>query len=269
VFLAVSAVAALAQETQSTTVKSIPAASRSQADCTGFFGAPHLSDDFVVGGGDDDFHSVVRAFVTGESVYLAKRGGGTPDFAVGSVYSIVRKAKDIFLTRRYSGQGGALREMGAPYEDAGRVRVTHVNATGAVAKVEFSCAPIIPGDLVIPYERRTIPEYTVTAPLDTFMPLNEGKKHGMITAAINNYGYFATGAIVYLNLGESDGAQPGQRFRVYKVLPPKHLTWGEGNPVPPETIGEAVVLSVQPRSCVAILVQTYREVYAGDRVEAE
>jgi hypothetical protein len=159
--------------------------------------------------------------------------------------------------------------LGAPYEDAGRVRVTHVNALGAVAKVVFSCGPIIPGDLVIPYERRTIPEYTLTAPLDHFTPLDQAKQHGMITGAINNFGFFGTDAVVYLDLGESDGAKPGQRFRVYKVLPPKHITWGEGRPVPPETIGEAVILSVQPRSCVAILINTYREVSAGDHVEAE
>jgi hypothetical protein len=75
--------------------------------------------------------------------------------------------------------------------------------------------------------------------------------------------------VVYLNLGQGDGAKPGQRFRVYKVLPPHHIKRGERRETPPEIIGEAVVLSVQARSCVAILVQTYREVYAGDSVEAE
>jgi len=267
-----STVAAVAQQTQPATIKTIPAASRSQAECTGFFAAPPLSDEFVVvGGGDDDFHSVVREFVTGESVFLSNHGG--PQFLVGSEYSIVRKANDIFRTRRYSGQGVALQKLGTPYEDAGRVRITHLNPNGAVAKVEFSCGPIIPGDIVIPYERRSTPEYTVSGPLDHFAPLDEHKQRGVITAAINNYGYFGQGSVVYLNLGEGDGATPGQRLRVYKVPSSHHTGWlgssaGTGE-IPPEIIGEAIVLSVQPKSCVAILVQTSREVYAGDSVEAE
>jgi hypothetical protein len=264
-------VAAAAQQTQPATIRSIPAASRSQADCTGFFAAPSLSDQFVVGGGDDDFHSVVREFVAGKSVYLASRDN--TGFSVGSVYSVVRKAKDIFLTRRYTGQGEALQKLGTPYEDAGRVRITHVNPSGAVAKVEFSGGPRIPCDIVIPYERRSIPYYAVSPPLDHFMPLDERKKHGVITAAINNCGYFGKDTAVYLNLGEGDGAKPGQRFRVYKVLPPHPVGWGgsrgEVREVPPEIVGEAVVLSVQAKSCVAILVQTYREISAGDSVEAE
>lgn len=255
-FVLISGVAALAQEAQPGTPKLVPAASRSRADCTGFFAAPSLSDRLVVGGGDDDFHSAARAFIKGESVYLSSRA--TPDFAVGSLYSVVRKADYIFNTSRYSGQGSTLRGLGRPYEDEGRVRVTHVVPNGAVATVEFSCGPILPGDIAIPYEPRSIPEYAVTPPLDPFTPLDSSKRHGIIAAAINNYGYFGQDTVVYLNLGQADGAQPGQRFRVYKSK--EALS---------ETVGEAVVLSVQPKSCVAIMVETSREVYAGDGVEEE
>jgi hypothetical protein len=62
---------------------------------------------------------------------------------------------------------------------------------------------------------------------------------------------------------------PGQRFRIYKVLP-AHATGAlTSESTPPETIGEAVILSVQSKSSVAMVVASYREISAGDYVEAE
>jgi len=72
-----------------------------------------------------------------------------------------------------------------------------------------------------------------------------------------------------LNLGGKDGAQPGKRFRIYKVLPPVSTGLLSSKATPPETIGEAVVLSVQAKSCVAMVVSSYREVSSGDYVEEE
>ena len=268
VFLIVSAVAAIAQETQPAQPRSVPAASRSQADCTGFIDSPNVSSDqFVVGGEDDDLHSVNRQYTIGNSVYLGSRGNA--GFAVDSVYSVFRKAKDIFLTRRYSGQGGDIRRLGQPYEDVGRIRVTHVTPNGAVAKVEFACGGIVPGDFLMPFQLRPIPEYTLSSPLDHFMLLDDKKPHGMIIAAINNHGFVGQDYIVYLSLGQDTGAKLGQRFRVYKDLSTHAAGLGGSRRLPYETVGEAVVLSVQPRSSVAIVVQCYRDIAVGDSIEAE
>jgi hypothetical protein len=135
-----------------------------------------------------------------------------------------------------------------------------VNQQGAVARVNFSCGSIVPGDILVPFQPRAIPVYTVSKPLDHFTPLDKDKQHGRITASHNNFGYLGDETVVYLNLGEKQGAKPGQRFRIYKVLS-RHA--------PPETVGEAVVLSVQGKSCTAMVVASYREISAGDYVEAE
>jgi len=268
VFLAASAVAALAQETQTTSLASVPAATRSQADCTGFIASPSVPDNlFVVGGADDDFHSVVRSFSTGDSIFISSRGG--QDFVVGTEYSVVRRAKDIFRTQRYSRQGWDINRLGKPYEDIGRVKVTHANPFGAVAEVAFACGPILSGDLLVPYQPRPIPEYTGGKQLDLFAPPDENKQHGMITAALNNFGFVGERNVVYLNLGEDVGIKPGQRFRIIKPLPPHPTGFMRSERTPPETIGEAVVLSVQANSCVAIVVDSVREVSAGDAVETE
>jgi hypothetical protein len=188
---------------------------------------------------------------------------------VGAEYSVVRPAHELFRTMRYQGERWDIRELGIPYEDVAKVRVTHVSPTGTVARVIFSCGAIVPGDTLVPFQPRAIPEYTVSKPLDYFAPLDSNKRHGRITASRNNFGYLGDETAVYLNLGENDGAKAGQRFRIYKVLPPHPTGVLTSQRTPAETIGEAVVLSVQSKSCVAMVVSSYREISAGDYVEAE
>ena len=151
----------------------------------------------------------------------------------------------------------------------GQVKVTHVNPQGAVAKVTFSCGPILPGDVLVPFQPRPIPEYTVSQPLDNFLPLDKNKTNGRITASHNNSGFLGAQTVVYLNLGQRDGTAVGRRFRIYKVLPPETTGFMTKQQTPPETIGEAVVLSVQSKSCVAMVVSSYREISAGDYVVEE
>jgi hypothetical protein len=267
VFLAASAVIAQAQE-QSASALSIPVAVHFQSECTGFIAeSPVPRDLFVLGGADDDSHSVVRQFVEGDSIFISAHGSG--NVAVGSEYRVVRPAKELFQTQRYQGQFWTLRKLGKPYEDVAVVRVTHTNPEGAVARVTFSCGTIFAGDTLVPFQPRTIPQYTVSARLDPFMPLDNNKQHGRIVASRNNQGFLGAQTVVYLNLGGGEGAQPGKRYRIYKVLPSHPIGTLTSLPTPPETIGEAVVLSVQSKSCVAMVVASYREVSTGDFVEAE
>lgn len=267
VFLAVSAVTIQAQEAGPVS-PSIPVANRSQADCTGFIASPAVPRDvFVLGGADDDFHSLARLFVEGDSIFISQHKDG--DIAVGAEYSVVRPAHELFRTMRYQGERWDIRKLGIPYEDVAKVRVTHVSPTGTVARVTFSCGAIVTGDTLVPFQPRAIPEYTVSKPLDHFVPLDSNKQHGRITASRNNYGFLGDGTVVYLNLGESEGAKAGQRYRIYKVLPPHPTGSLTSQQTPPETIGEAVVLSVQGKSCVAMVVSSYREIATGDYVEAE
>jgi hypothetical protein len=268
VFLAVSALTVQAQEAEPASPVTKPAAVRSQADCTGFIAeVPVPHDLFVMGGADDDFRSVVRQFVAGESVFINKPNGG--DVSVGTDYSVVRPAKELFRTMQYQGQEWDIRRLGQPYEDVAQIKVTHITPEGLVARITFSCEPIVRGDTVLPYQPRPIPDYTISEPLDHFMPLDQNKQHGTIVASHNNLGHFGRETAVYVNLGEKDGTLPGRRLRIYKVLAPETTGTLSKQATPPETVGEAVVLSVQSRTCVAIVVSSYREISAGDRVELE
>jgi len=264
----VSTAYAQAQETASVSLHNRPVATRSQADCTGFIADPPISNDLsVLGGADDDFHSVARQFVQGESIFFKQ--GKANNVAVGSQFSVVRPANQLFLTMHYSGERWEIRKLGKPYEDVGLVEVTHVNPEGVVAKVAFSCGPIMTGDVLMAFQPRPVPEYIVSGPLDHFAPLDQGRQHGRITASHNNLGFFGRETVVYINLGERDGAKAGQRFRIYKNLPPHPTGFMSSARTPAETIGELVVMSVQAKSSSAMVISSYREIAAGDFVEAE
>jgi hypothetical protein len=258
---------AVALGQQAPSASPIPAATPSQADCTGFFTTTHVPTDIIVlDGADNDLESALRQFTPHESIYLYRRHKG--NFSVGEEYSLVRPANILFRTTRYSGEHWTTHGLGKPYQDVGRVQVTHVTPEGAVAQVSFACQPIYPGDIAVPYQPRTIPDY-VPATLDRF-PLPNGKIRGTITAARNNFASLAIGDIVYLNFGGKQGAEVGQRYRVYYALPaPGHWALMVYPPLPRETVGEIVVLSTQEKSAAAIIVSCTRDISVGYGVELE
>jgi hypothetical protein len=245
----------------------IPAASPSQADCTGFITSGNVPTDIIViNGADNDLESSIRQFTPSESVYLHSRGNAK--FSVGEQFSLVRPAKEVFRTTRYNGEHWTIRGLGKPYEDVGKVEVTHVTPEGAVAEVSFTCGPIYRGDIALPYQARSIPQY-VPAKLDRFA-LPNGKMRGTIVAARNNYGALKNGDIVYLNFGQEKSVKVGQLYRVYYSLPSPSRWAVFGYPAEPrETVGEIVVLSAQEKSSVAIIVNSTRDIDVGYGVELE
>jgi len=258
---------ALALGQQTPVASPLPAATQSQADCTGFIRASDVPANItVLSGEDNDLESSIRQYAVGDSLYLHSRGDAR--FSVGQQFSLIRPAKELFRTTRYSGEHRALRKLGKPYEDTGRVQVTHVTPQGAVAEVRFACGPIIPGDIAVPYQPRMVPDY-VPRELDRFALAN-GKMQGAIVAARDNFASLASGAIVYLDLGERNGVKAGQLYRVY-YRPPRPGLWTitAHPPMPRETVAEIVVLSAQEKSTVGIIVNSRRDVYIGYGVELE
>jgi len=256
---------ALAQQTPA--ASPIPAATISQANCTGFISASKVPADItVLSGEDNDLESSTRQYTEGDSIYLSSQGN--PRFSLGQEFSLVRPAKELFRTMRYSGEHWTLRKLGNPYEDAGRVKVTHVTPQGAVAEVQFACGPIYPGDIATPYQPRIVPDYVPTK-LDRFA-LPDGKLQGIIVAARNNFASLANGDVVYLDLGKTSGAKAGQLYRVY-YLPPSPGFWtvSAHSPTPRETVAEIVILSTQVKSAVGIIMNSRRDVYLGYGVELE
>jgi len=268
VFFLLALASAFAQQAETAPAAAFPAASPSEMDCAGFISAQPVSTDlYVFEGADNDFHNPGHAWSAGEFVFLRSRSG--EGFAVGNEFSLVRSAKELMRVRWYDGQGASIRSLGKPYEDVGKVKVVQVTPFGAVAEVTFACGPVMVGDLALPYRARPIPTYTPTAQLDRFAPPN-GKMVGAITAGVNNAAYFGEGMMAFINLGTSDGAAPGQKYRIFHII--REITGG-GFTVPPEPpreiIGELVILSCQELSSLAMVVKSTRQIALGDGIELE
>ncbi len=260
----------------------VPAATRAQIECSGFIAPGPVSQDiYVKDGADNDLQSYTRQFVQGEFVYLdsVTHGG----FSVGSEYRIVRVANEgdyagvagthmalrsFSRVDMYPGQMPSIRSLGTPYEDAGIVQVTQVTPDGAVAEVTFSCGPIYSSDIAIPFQARPVPTYTPTKTFERFAP-PDGKPTGAIAATRANVAFLGIGDVAYINLGSKDGASPGQRYRVFKIFRDYSNSLMFLPPRPRETVGEMIILSTQERSSVGIIVNSTREITAGDGIELE
>ena len=269
VLFLLTATRAPAQQQEAAAPAPLPAATPSEMECSGFIAATPLSNDlYVFDGADNDFRDALHQFATGSYVYIRSRSGSTT-ISVGSEFSLVRSAKELMRVRWLPGQGGAMRSLGTAYEDVGRAKVIAVTPHGAVAQVTFACGSVRPGDVAIRYQPRPIPEYAPRAPLDRFAPSN-GKRAGAIAAATNDLPYVGVGKTVYVNLGQSDGVSPGQRYRVFRIFRDITHAGYLSLPEPPrENIGELVILSVQEKASVGMVVQSIREISLGGGVELE
>jgi hypothetical protein len=268
VSLLVATAATLAQEASTAQAPALPAASRIDMDCSGFIaGSKVPADVYVLDGEDNVFRQPLKQYSTGDRVYL-RYGAGT-NVAEGTEYALVRPGRQIFETAFwYDGQGGSLRSLGKPYVDVGRVKVTRVTPVGAIAEVTFACGPVYPGDLAVPFKPRPIPEYTPTKDFDRFA-LPNGKKLGAITASKNNLGILGSGDTAYINLGESDGVRPGQKFRIFRLMRDRIEGLHAIPAMPRESVGELVILSTQQKSSVGLVVNGLREIFLGDGIELE
>jgi hypothetical protein len=267
VSLLLAALQGLAQGQEAAAPASLPAATPSEMNCSGFISGGQLSKDlYVFEGADNDFRYWYHSFAPGDYVYLRSRTGAAP--SVGTELAIVRSGSERMRIHRYFGQGLQLRAMGSPYEDVGRVKVMSVTPQGAIAQITFACTELAPGDFAMPYQQRIAPQYTPGTSLDRFA-LPNGKLWGIIAAGVGNTAYLGVGSMAYINLGQVNGVTPGQRFRVFPFFSDVTTAWLTFPQTPRETIGEMVILSVQEKSAVGMIVQSWREISLRDGVELE
>ena len=80
-------------------------------------------------------------FATNDTVFLAGQG-----YQTGQQYEIVRELVDPNKYELFAGQHSMLKAMGQPYSELGRVRIVDTRGKMAMARVEFSCETMVPGD---------------------------------------------------------------------------------------------------------------------------
>jgi hypothetical protein len=222
-------------------------------------------------------------------------------YQAGQLYSVIREIRDINEYELYPGQRKVLAAAGRPYGEIGRVRVVDTRSHSAIGQVEFSCDPINPGDVVVPFVEKQPIAFHVPGHFDRFAPGN-GKLTGRIVLGKDFDGFLGTGMKLYMNMGSNQGVKVGDYFRVVRsysatlhdpvdslsfdvptsedtqVRPPTYeanrFTRTKGPNIhvadlPRRAVGEVVVLNVTPTASSGMIVFALDDVHAGDTVELD
>lgn len=262
--------------------------------CAGFLTKDRIPDANYVNGGLETPAST--KFQVGELVYLAGSG-----YQTGQQYSIIRELRDVNEYELFAGQGKVLAAAGQPYADVGRVRVLDTRSHSAIAQVEFSCDPINPGDIAVPFAERPSVAFRAPGHFDRFAPAN-GKLSGRIVLGKDFDGVLGTGMKLYVNVGSNQGVKVGDYFRVVRSYtatlqdPVDSLSFETGTTedtqrrpptfearpftrtngpnihvgdLPRRAVGEVVVVNVTPTASSAMVVFALEDVHAGDGVELD
>ena len=262
--------------------------------CAGFLTKERVPDANYVNGGLETPTST--KFELGELVYLAGSG-----YQAGQLYSVVREMRDVNEYELYPGQRKVLAAAGRPYGEIGRVRVIDTRSHSAIGQVEFSCDPINPGDVVVPFVEKQPIAFHVPGHFDRFAPAN-GKLSGRIVLGKDFDGFLGTGMKLYMNMGSNQGVKVGDYFRVVRsytatlhdpvdslsfdvptsedtqVRPPSYeanrFTKTKGpnihvGDLPRRAVAEVVVLNVTPTAASGMVVFALEDVHAGDTVELD
>jgi hypothetical protein len=267
-----------------------------QADiyCAGFISKDRVPDANYVNGGLQTPSST--KFEIGQIVFLSGN-----NYQPGQLYSIVRELRDVNEYEIYSGMRKMLASIGHPYGEIGRVRVLDIRSRSAIAQVEFSCDPINPGDVAVPFVEKPAVSFRVPGHFDRFAPFN-GKLTGRVVLGKDFDTVLGSGMKLYLNVGSNQGVKVGDYFRVVRsysadlrdpvdslsfkaqiaedtqmhspTFEADRFTRGKGPNIhvadlPRRSVGEVVIVGTTPTSASAMVVFALEDVYAGDTVELD
>jgi len=275
-------------------IERVPTPTSSDLYCAGFVSKNLVPDANFIAGGLDTPNTT--KYGLDELIYLSGKG-----YELGRQYSVVRELRDPNRFEIYQGQFAQLKAMGQPYAELGTIRIVDTRHRTAIAHIEVSCGPMMPGDIVTPFvEKASIPMH---GPLhfDRFLP-STGKSSGRIVMAKDFDTELGTGMKVYLNLGSNQGVKPGDYMRAVRsyeadlhnpvdslsfkasaaddtqTKPPSFessmLDRSKGPVIhvadlPRRAIGEILVLSSTPTTSTGMIVFALEDVHIGDVVELD
>jgi len=263
--------------------------------CAGFVNKQVLpNSNFVLGGLESPN---TTKFVNNDLIYLAGHG-----YQAGQQYTIVRELRDANRYEIFAGQHSMLDAMGQPYAELARVRIVDTRSKSAVGHIEFSCEPVDPGDIAIPYAEKQPVVFHPPLRFDRFSPPN-GKVNGRIVLGKDFDSELGTGKKVYINVGANQGIKVGDYFRAVRsytadlndpvdslsfkastvedtqrrepnIEPHMFTQSGKGPTIhvsdyPRRAVGEIVVIGTTPTTATGMIVFALEDVHLGDRVELD
>lgn len=159
-------------------------------------------------------------FLYSENNFVYINAGSDKGVRVGDMMSVFRPRGAV--KTRWSRKG----DLGFYVQELGVVEVVRVKPDVSVARVKTSCADMLLGDLVQPFQKRTAPVYGKRPPLDTFGDPS-GKATGRLFMSRDNKELLSAQQIVYVDLGADSNLQPGDYLTIFRPL-------GNGNIVTSE-----------------------------------
>jgi len=262
--------------------------------CAGFISKQILPDANYVAGGLET--PSTTKFTRGDVVYLQGTG-----YSAGAEYEIVRALRDVNEYEMFPGQKKLLKETGQPYEEVGRVRIIDTRSRIAIARIEYACDGVNPGDTAIPFAEKLTVAFHTPAKFDLFLP-SSSKLSGRIVMGKDFDSQLGTGHKVYINVGANQGVKVGDYFRATRSydadlndpvdslsfkaaiaedtqlktpsVDPHMFTKGKGpvihvRDLPRRSVGEIVIIGVTPTTATGMIVFSLEDVHAGDNVEVD
>ncbi|MGB8831749.1 MAG: hypothetical protein WCC95_06335 [Candidatus Sulfotelmatobacter sp.] len=262
--------------------------------CAGFINKQTLPDAHFIAGGLET--PTTTKFVRGDIVYLEGTG-----YTAGAEYEIIRALRDINEYEMFPGQKKLLKATGQPYMEVGRVKIVDTRSRAAVAKVEYSCDPLNPGDTAIPFAEKHMVDFHPPLRFDVYMP-SGSKVTGRIVTGKDFDSVLGTGQKIYMNVGTNQGVKIGDYFRAVRSyeadlhdpvdslsfkaaisedtqakqpsIDPNMFTKTNGpiihvRDLPRRAVGEIVVIGTTPTTSTGMIVFAMEDVHAGDDVEKD
>jgi hypothetical protein len=265
--------------------------------CAGFMTKQPVSHDVFVVGGLNSPHAV--HFANGEVVYLS---GGK--FQVGQQLTLLRELRDPNRYEDFPGQDKMLTATGQPYSELGQAHVVDTRQKMAIAKLDFLCEPVVPGDFAVPRMEHAKMSYRRPEKFDIFAPPNH-KLTGRIVLGRDFDTVLGSGAKVYLGIGSQQRVKAGDYFRVFRTyetdleqpvdalsfkasyaedtqMHPAHVAAGRWDKyqrqkgatinvdnMPRRSVGELLILSTTPTSATGMITFSLEDIHIGDGVELE
>jgi hypothetical protein len=260
--------------------------------CAGFISNQLMPNSNYVAGGLES--PSTSKFVHGDVIYLTGAG-----YQPGQQYTVLRELNDPNKYELFAGQHAMLKAAGQPYYEVARVQIVDTRHKTAVGRINFSCDPVNPGDILVPFVEKPAIAFHPPARFDRLAPAN-GKVSGRILMAKDFDGELGNGAKVYLNVGGNQGVKVGDYFRAVRSytadlkdpvdslsfkastsedtqkkppsIDPKLLTKSSGPTIhvadfPRRAVGELVIVGTTPTTATGMIVFAMEDVHVGDAVE--
>lgn len=155
---------------------------------------------------------------------------------------------------------GTRRVAGRVLLTLGIVEVREAAERVLTTRVLHSCDAMRLGDRVVPFTFSALPAQPAGAPASR--PVE-----GVVVAAARSEQLVGQQQLVFVDVGQAQGLHQGDVLGIYRPSPPVVVRETKNAfLIPPERLGEAVVIRVTPETATAVLTASQKESRAGDRV---